>query len=358
MGNAIKSVRKSLARIFGCCLESQPPAPHEKSFSQVYPSISQDTKLSFTSVNDSSFIHIPFQTEIDKKINYYKDTQRLTEEEAIQIENTILELKQLRAKYSHDRANSTFETSSDLKSDPEHTPGSKEPDLSRFSFGPLHQLQEVSKACFVLEVQKGRFFWPEEARGLCEPSVQCRVVDLGADKTPTPDDVQAIETYNTTSAHNLLNPLWNQVFKYYLTGKYGIAELAFKIKLRYKREKSTEHVQIGSEQTFYFKELIDQQLRVKEIGFKSERSMGLIAKIGIRVQLITDADSLKKELLQQADYRIQQLNNIKKAHRGSFINRSRKGTLKVAGSYSDNSTVKNSISSDGSFILETNFYMT
>lgn len=369
MPSFVAMLCKSLAGTLCCCkcfkTKSAHPTQEIGRFERVYPSISQETRLTFYTHNDDQFIHIPHETDIDKIINYHKDATKLSEEDAAQIEAYFIELKQLYAKYS--------KGSNPLMSQRYEHPGAFSMRLSDEQGATLAidkaNIQWKKAPHLAIDIQKGRFFWPEELKKLDGPFVRVRMVRIKPSTMRSSHEIsknaEVLKMYETFPAEDIVNPQWNQAFVHTFNEDefmHSLSEnenlqneiIGFQVSLLYQKE-NADQVQIGSEQTFFLRELIDQQMKTKEVAFKHGKSMGLIAKISIRVQFVHDELALKKAVSQSIEYRIGQISAIKKKHPDVF-KLVRRNTM--ASSMNDRESVRDIGSPDGSYSFETGLNFT
>lgn len=303
-------------------------------FSNVYPSISQDSQISITKTNDSHFYLISKQKEIDKIINYYKDVPGLNIEDVKIIDDTVRELDDIKSSLFNAFDNDA--NTANTYCNQTETSG--------------------SNVRLVMEIQTGKFFWPEDLDGLTSPYVTAKIVKGKQEslKLGNPKQEKTIEEFCTNSAVNALAPCWNQVFSCKFDSLLITEKLNLKVGLFYSNIKDKRSVPIGSEQTFYLSEVVDQHVRFKEVVFKSDKSLGLIAKVGMRVQLISCVNTLKQQLANMLEFRISQLEEIKFQHGKSF-DESKALTNSVYDSFDKRPYL--STASNRSTIIENNYYI-
>lgn len=360
MATAASGFCKSLFRCLCCCFKSSNAngSGEDERFLRVFPSISQETKLSFNCLNDDDFIHIPREAEIDKFINFHKDASKLSVDDALQAEAYIDELKKLNSKLARGRSfkegskpqnNAIYSTSV-----PTHTNM-----YPQFDTLDTEAMKPPSR--LIIDVQRGRFFWPDELKKLRNPFVRVKIVSIkpnASNRSSTELSLEhdVLESYETLSSTDPINPEWNQTFTHMFDSiDMKSSDKGFRVSLVYYGENS-EHVVIGSEQTFFLKELIDQQVKTKEVSFKHGKSLGLIAKVAIRLQFIHDEISVSKKVMQAIDYRLQQLGKLKNQHIDVFKQALQRNVL-YASTYNAESK-DYTPAGEGSYVFENGITMT
>lgn len=261
-------------------------------FSEVYPSDSLSRRITFINSNDHEFWTIPEEKQLDRTISYYRGAFALSAQDMRTVEEALTSLKTFKVRIERAAVRSEMQmlktSLESLGSESPTSPSKRNPRL-------------------ILEIQKGNIIWTDILKEYTSPYLTIKLVE------GTGGNQSVLKEFDTSPAISSASPNWNQVFQHeFISENSDFKSMFFKVTLFFLRKKDNSPVQIGTDQTYSFFELMDQALRLKEMFFKHQNSPGNIVKIAFRVQFIHDHALLFKNLLSAIDFRISELQKATK----------------------------------------------
>jgi len=295
--------------------------------------------LNQVAINETlnKFYCIPNEGQIDKVIEWLDEAHVYTEKEIAMLNDVIVELESLRKKYrptllyirretqASKSVHSLLEANKSVSSE-SHEGGVKLSGSFISSDSLSANDDGKEKAHFMVEVQSAKFLHESllQKHALSNPYVEIKIyrkpyVRLDA-SGPLPSSM--IKTIKTKKSMELLEPKWDELYRYYLDLEKEeqdkvLSTYSVGISLYYSGRKNEEDWRVGEEQHFSFSSLVDQRMQSKIIDFKDSELKGVLAKLHIKIQLVSNREQVITRVLHEIDIRLEKLGKLKQKQPGT-----------------------------------------